>query len=85
MSRLHRLIPVFGVSLVLAACGQDITGATSRPVQPAFDGGVTSLGGNAVDPASGGGTNTGTTSTTTTTVVEGDTTSRGGVTSLGGN
>jgi hypothetical protein len=80
MSRWIRLVPVFAVSALLAACGG---GGSDTPLAPAsvagphYDGGL-GMGGNATGP--------GPDSTTTTSTAQTDsTTLQGGGLGMGGN
>jgi hypothetical protein len=80
MSRWIRLVPVFGVAALLAACGgsgSDTPLAPASAVAPRHDGGL-GMGGNVTDP--------GPDSTTTSTNAESDsTTLDGGGLGMGGN
>ena len=85
MTRWTRIIPGLAVTVLLAACGQGTTDTPLSPsTRPVFDTGGTTLGGNAVDPGSGGsGSNSSV--TTSGTASDSTTTSDTGGTTLGGN
>lgn len=85
MARWNRLIPALAVTLVLGACGQGTTDTPFSPSAPRFDGGGTSLGGNATPPNGGGSETTSSTTTVTSNEAPSDSVARTGGTSLGGN
>src|SRR5215213_7729345 len=87
MARWTRLVPAFAVALVLAACGQGTSDTPLSPPAARYEGGGTSVGSNYVPPPDSTEATTGTTSTSSTGSVElsGNSTSRTGGTSIGGN
>lgn len=90
MSRFSRVLSLFAVPVLFAACSAGGGDTPFSPAGPRHDGGVILNGGNAVPPDSTPTTTT--TSTTSTSTGDGldagtptDSTSRGGVILNGGN
>jgi hypothetical protein len=91
MSRFSRVLSLFAVPVLFAACSPGATDTPLSPASPRHDGGSAGLGGNFVPPDT---TSQGTTSSTTSASAEGtlgapsaatDSTSRGGSAGVGGN
>jgi hypothetical protein len=86
MSRWSRLIPVFAVTLLLAACGDGADTPLAAPGAGVYDeGGLLVGGNNTSDPGTGSGSGTTTGTSTGGGTVQSDTTSRGGGLLVGGN
>ncbi|MFL5381541.1 MAG: hypothetical protein ACJ8GN_03380 [Longimicrobiaceae bacterium] len=92
MSRFSRVLSLFAVPVLFAACSAGGGDTPLSPAGPRHDGGIILNGGNAVPTDSTPPGTTSTTSTTSTTTGEGvedtgtaDSTSRGGIILTGGN